>query len=510
MSTVERIISQDDLPPPHLNRLILLLAEHHGASIDVDIGDGASEIYEDDDDEDAPLDVEMQSAVRKARQQWKSVSEGLHAAVSHNVFTGKPLSVERFDAEFCQTCARYEVWSNSQKSPQAEKDRLVKQSRAEISGFNITRESIGDRIHQIMEDARKNLPTIAADAKSETSVDEDEPIEVFQPPLREGQPQTEEELRIAVEMGEAEDELMQHIQKLQVEHFNRFRRWIDVPYNFLDVKPKFGQQDEKQTDIISPSSNNSKSERAEAGATAAATRTRGANVSTANLEDMTVEDVRALLTELDIDEHASKFRRTTGKVLSALSKADIKERFQDDVEAADILWVALEARRDSRKDLQQTKTGQHVKALYDAIKQPQRAPTGSMDEVRRFEQDMAIAQTRSQLERGDLSAIKRSMNPDRPIRPSQQMDMNATLDTTIDEEDFATLTANYKAMVAQSFADSGSARAVPSGRGGRGRGGYGGRGATPSATVPCAAKTTAPPSSRRWDIVEYSDEEEDQ
>ena len=63
------------------------------------------------------------------------------------------------------------------------------------------------------------------------------------------------------------------------------------------------------------------------------------------LNQFSCDDVAALLNELRLGEHISAFRRTDGQLLEALSKDDLRYRFQGDNEAADVLWHFMDVHR---------------------------------------------------------------------------------------------------------------------------------------------------------------------
>lgn len=131
------------------------------------------------------------------------------------------VDVTMFSPAICRHRAAYALWrmQKERNAPAALRPQLPQCEGPAPSGHNVLQHSIHDEIERMMQQVRTQLPTIPTE--------DDENAEPL--PAVIAQAPTEEELRRSAEMGEAEDALLQQVQQLQLEFYNKFKRWVDVP-----------------------------------------------------------------------------------------------------------------------------------------------------------------------------------------------------------------------------------------------------------------------------------------
>jgi hypothetical protein len=419
----------------------------------------------------------------------QSVSDLLHCRNAIHV-----VDPHMYTPRVCQQRVRFLLWRHSQlRSKPTTSKKTTPASANKPTSTTTSRKSL----KELFDEVAKNLPTIASDSEDD---DDTKPMpEVF----RSGHDW--EAMDHALQSGEAADTQLQKWQDEEVEFYKKTGQW-----------------------------------------------------KTRNLEDLTKDDVAQLLDMLDLSEHKPGFKRSDGKLLRNMLKEDVIRRFGDDAEAADILWNHIEKAKvmfgtDEAVVAQrppataaapaptvpsQVKTSsvkqQNVPFTKPATQMPpemrevyESSRTSHTSEVAQKRKDLEAyeAWMRNQgafmdlMKTGDLSGMKRAMFPQRPERPSAnkhvdpedtwgeeqlrspgtnayyptttRLDMSAVdgvdLESAIKqlESTGAADTAPPRAPVAApTLSDSAQKRAVPA--------------------------SVAPKRSNRWDVVEYSDDEDGQ
>jgi hypothetical protein len=518
--------------PDFLDRFVVLLSHRHDA--DPEGGDDA----------------------------WERVAADVRAFIQTG-HLGSTDEIDAYDANLCRQRCRFAMWQLSKAAGERRAARraaraqrrpavspgavgpIVAESTADLvhpsdpkpSTFNVTRDSVAARVQQIMRDARARLPTTMEEGSeddSTTSADDSDgeqpgvgaaaasakkPLSVYVPPAGRGGAATEDDARRAAAAGAAEDELLQRVQQLQADYYAKHRRWVHL----APVAPR----------ATSPSKS-ANAEGTTAPTTKAATTTSAAAAAGAvPLARMTTADVASMLTQLNLVDYASRFRRTDGEMLAEMSHDDLRARFAPDAEAADVLWRHLKRiAADATSPLPvraATEERAAISAVYAAVASgsPAREARAPLAEAHSPNVDLA-----SQLRGGDLSALKRALTPGsntrpaRPTRPSavryedddEDIDRAAAAAAATDDADFGGVANAFLSDVGRS-APSASRHVDPmAGRGGRALGGRGGsspsmgRGAGNS-VEPSAARAVSGSqvSTRsRVAIIEYSDAEEEE
>ena len=353
------------------------------------------------------------------QEKWHLVAQAVQSVLLHphnedERLMLRHIEVSKFSAEVCHHRAAYLLWKAKRSEASAQRP----------STFNITRDSIADEIGLLYKSVKQNLPTISLDIDDSGHEEEIHQFAV----------KSEEDVRRDQRLAEAEDDFMRSVQELQTEFYAKHKKWVEVPIN------------------LSPSKSS-------------AAVSTAAVPAKARLEELDTNGVAQLLDELDVSEHKQSFRRTTGKLLAEISKADLRERFGGDKEAADILWAHIEKSRSAKSG-------------------GASAATPPRDAVKSAEQQQAERLFAAFRSPDPFASLKKAMNPDRPLRPSEQSG-----------EVFSTELERY------SKATAGAAPTAP---------------ATQQPTIgnkPAAQKATesSPPNrGNRWQVVEYDDDDEDE
>ena len=425
---------------------------------------------------------------------WNEVAHSLQSVLRHPSTEDQRIALRWIDTHHysgrvCRHRAQFILW-------RAKKNREQEEARglgAKPSGFNILTGSLKDEVEKLMADVRGRLPSAFANEDREDETNS--PIEIFQPP--------QELLEIDTNQAEAETAMLQQIQELQLEHYKKYHRWVEASFvtdSPQKPKPKQGGR----SGLVSED-----------------------QVEDMPLDECSVQHIADLLDHLGISEHKPKFRRTSGKLLLHLKKEDLRERFGEDFEAADILWAHIQDNKASAPSKNRntasrggSEASSTTRRFYDAMRQPSSELQASRSGLQAYERDQrAVPNEKSMqdaLSKGDLSAIKRAMNPNRPARPSAQQEF---YDYSTSEDDSA-MDAYGAAYMNSVNSDSTPAntpekrRPVPTGPSAA-TAGASLRAGAPAASQPKAvrvdpAKATAPPSrAGRWQIMEYDDDEED-
>jgi hypothetical protein len=536
--------------------------EDDDSDIDVMNADVADSSSDDGEEDPEVADTELQ------RLRWESVANGVRAAVaaydtarareralvdSRNDAAPSRRShhpsvelVASLSGPVCQQRGRYLIWRRAKQAEEAAEQRrrerqVLKASRKggkPVSTFNVARgDNLGSRIDQIMRDATKNLPTTlgrnqrygVADAcggssgsESDDDVDDvaaGEAVEIYQPPAH--CVMNEEDVARRAAMHQSEDELLQRVQRMQLDHYERFKRWIDVdPLDFeamVDAKAKLHVKSRlSSAGGRSPESNHnhngSSARRVGGGGKSQASVASSAKGEAAvSVEEYSVTDVALLCAELEID--AEPFRRTSGRILATLSMEDLRLRMPFAEEDDRLrLHAAVQARRGrsnaSRAASSASGLGGGARANVHDVYASAR---GGEHVSTMMAEATGASADRERLRRGlnadsdPLAALKRrldtmagskggaspagynSASARRPLRPSQMNDEDyeASMAAAADDDDditpvpAATKPRHTDPAVAAKKADAAA-----------------------------TAKTTAAPSrSGRWAIVEYSDDD---
>jgi hypothetical protein len=376
-------------------------------------------------------------------EQWHLVSLAVQSVLRHPHNDDERLmlqhiEVSKFNAEVCHHRAAYLLW---------------KAKRAEANGpsrFNITRDSLTRDIHLLYASVKQNLPSISADA-DDSALEE---VHTFAC-------KTEEDVRRDQMLAEAEDDFMRKVQDLQSEFYAKHKKWIDVPISLTPSKPD-----------------------ATAARQPAATSAHSSCGKLMTLEQLDTAGVAQLLVDLDIGEHKEQFRRTTGKLLAQIAKSDLRERFNGDKEAADILWAFIEKNRVAKSD------GPSSGSLEKVT--PSRAVAPKSVEAEQVEKLFAAFCSPD-----PFASLKRAMNPDRPLRPSDEVqpDFEMTEAETRAMED-TYIRATAQAQSAASSKPSGKVSAAkPT--------------TAAASSKPAVSESSAPLRSNRWQVVEYDDDEDE-
>jgi hypothetical protein len=323
------------------------------------------------------------------KEAWRLVSAGVQASLRHPVSDRERLELRHVDPHHftpavCHRRAAYLLWKL--KKQQAEAAASISEERGAHGGFDVTKHSIAEQVDEIFRQARMNLPTILQSSGADSS--EDEPTNDALK-VHEFNCKSSEDVQRDARIAEAEDELMRKVQELQVEFFDKHRRWVEVPIT------------------LSP------------------TKDRVSNEQPERILQMTATDVAEVLRSLGLADHLDKFKRTTGRVLLCLKRSELRDRFEDDVEAADVLWSWIEERRPakqaaadkmplappnlgkSRAEERDTHERQQVAAMFDMFRHVSAQQGHRLDDTREAQHYL-----------DPLSALKRAMNPHRPPRPS--------------------------------------------------------------------------------------------
>lgn len=442
------LLSLDTGFAPFVDNYIVILAGRHGAPIQV-----------------GPFPRQFQS-------QWHAVAVAVQESLRHPQTDEERLQLRHieanfFTAEVCHHRASYLLW-------RARKERS---QRKVVSSFDITRDSIGNEIAEIYQSAKDRLPSIRNDDSDDDDDGTVQSVHVFSN-------KTKEEVARDQKIAEAEDDLMRKIQELQVEFFDKHRKWVDAPVTFTpDVSPTKKRIASSPPGALEPENFCIE------------------NINRKLLIDIQPQDLAVVFDSLDISEHKDKFKRTTGRVLKTLSRKDLHERFVDDKEAADLLWAWIEERRCS--------------APSSKSSTPQkRAAPGSMEDAARQQVTAMLNMFRSANSTvpeptprylDPLANLKKAMNPNRPLRPSQMnyddeealAEMN---DCTADDEEMS-------AAFAKSTGRGGATTQATASKVDPRRGG------APPSSQPAAAsfkETAAPTRANRWQVVEYASDEDDE
>ncbi len=451
---------------------------------------------------------------------WNLVSAALQAQLRHPITDDERVALRwvdllHFTPAVCRHRSQYILWrSGKQRAERAEAKQQEKAGALQpVSQYNVLTNSLKAEVDQLMEEARKRLPSAfnhgGAGAQaflggdSDDDDDDSKPIEIFRPPAA---------MLVDPAQAEAEAQLLQRIQELQLDHYKKFKRWVEADISLMD----------------SPSKQPPHSAGA-AGTYATIGKNRSGLVSEDAIEDipieqLTIAQVGDLLDFLGISEHKPKFRRTSGKLLNALKKEDVRERFGEDFEGADILWTHLESNRAVSQGAGKPSAAMlSAKKLFDEYRNPTNTVGQRTTNLHAFEAQTAESRNRQRsveqyIANGDISALKRAMNPYRPARPSEKVeayDQSSTSeDDTYDsygkrylsavQSDTTPINTPEKArapVATTAAAASQRTAAAPASR------------TATAATAPstAASKTsTAPAATRgaRWQVQEYDDADE--
>lgn len=415
------------------------------------------------------------------REAWNQVSKGVCAALMHRgAFDSSerqelmhidPLS---FSPEVCHHRASYILWRSRREA--TGDARAIKQKP---SRFDVTRDSLSAEIHEIYESARSRLPTIDRDDDDEADEGVVEPIHIYAS-------KTADELARDQRIAEAEDELMRKIQELQVEFFGKHRKWVEVPLPTASGNASATSSPQPSPQKRLPA--------------AAVERTENfciANINRKMLVEITPEELAVVFDALDISEHKPAFKRTSGRVLRTLQRYELQERFGADREACDILWTWIQDRSSApaSKSSTPTKSSSSSHSNDDAAR---KQVSAMLDMFRKLSGAAAVPQP-AQHYLDPLANLKRAMNPNRPLRPSE-MDYEheeaeaARNDDGRDPTNIESAFTGAAQRALQMDPRRGAAPAASSNH------------KMPAAPAPAVA---APSRGNRWQIVEYSDEEEE-
>lgn len=140
------------------------------------------------------------------------------------------VEVDQFTPGVCQQRLRYVLWRSEQERKAAAKQSSVQQfikGAVAPSGFNVLEHDLKAEVDAIMAHARANLPSIdCGESKSETTDASSECPQIVQPPKN--MIMSEDEIRRQQQMGQDEEEMLQAVQELQLKHFSKYRKWVDV------------------------------------------------------------------------------------------------------------------------------------------------------------------------------------------------------------------------------------------------------------------------------------------
>ena len=428
---------------------------------------------------------------------WHQVSEALYRQISRPATSEERqyfLHVDPalFTASVCRLRCQYVLWK-------AKKQR----SDQKGNGFDVTKDSIGDVVAGLYSDAKLALPSTLVDDNDDS---EDDDVAV---PVHTFKMKTQEEAEKDAALARAEDDLLTKVAQLQHEHFMRHRRWVDVPENMLTTP--------SETTLKAIANTRAEEEAASSSTT---------SIQGKRLADFTVKDVATLLKSLDLEAFTANFKRTDGALLQQLSKADIRHRTDPDFEAADVLWARIQQEATPSNG---RGNGAAIMAAIGALSNPAasgvRASSSQLTSFERgisgaapvIKDNKAVRDDRAEAHADPFSAVKRSLNPSRPQRPSAtrydddeeeaeeilkayRQDLGDDLPNSITPKTAPTAASSPNKVVDTSSSKKASPIASPPAP--RGGGGSG------SAARP---ETSASNDRRagRWNIVEYSDDDAD-
>lgn len=443
-----------------------------------------------------------------------------HSQHSHRTVGGYAnIDFALFSARLCQQRVRYCVWRAKREADEAEAEvrsrRTAKKasSRPKPSGFNIVQgDSLTATVEAIMAKARESLPStnrskkVSSEKEEEiesSSEDENAPLEVFQP----SNFMTEEELAAHAEAQQAEDDLMQKVQELQVQHFQRFRKWIELGTGeATSPPPSIYYHNGVTLDDIAKQKQRQQKQEEEKLLSQQEFFRKFKTFSPSQLGDW--------LEEIGISQHSSRFQRTTGAILLSMSKGDIKERMHPDVEGADILWHHLERVKEGKPQ-----SDSAVARLYKATKAPTSDWQTQSEQLKRVEHEhqkasglgthSSVAAIEHQLAQGDLSGLKAALAnapaANRPLRPSQMTDAEQEAvalarygDQTLPDDDWNELAQKYQAQLVKKQQPGASSAPVPKKQQ-----------HTDPVNTGGGAAAAAAQRKDRWQVIEYSEDEEE-
>ncbi|KAG8348748.1 hypothetical protein TRVL_00440 [Trypanosoma vivax] len=222
-----------------IDQYILLLALRFGASLEVDVADEVEEL-----------------------EQWKNVALCVQDVLRHPKTEEercalRHVDVDNFNAHVCRGRAMYLQWESWRRIDGLSQDKAVgcHTQISSPSAFDITRDSLHDEVQRIYASARARLPstfssresaialanngdfldslratksdTMALAGSASESSSSAGDIEVVDVPLP-----SEEDARRNRVFAEARDALLTKVQEMQSEFFAKYRRWVDVPFDF--------------------------------------------------------------------------------------------------------------------------------------------------------------------------------------------------------------------------------------------------------------------------------------
>ncbi|SCU70706.1 uncharacterized protein TEOVI_000228000 [Trypanosoma equiperdum] len=239
-----------------IDNYILLLAERFGIPLSTEAPSERSGGDDVDDIDGSGLAKWEQVAecVREALSRPKTAEE--RQALLH-------VDVSMLDAKVCRGRLQYLIWQAERSVEGGVGERIKGKESPSFSVFNITRDSLRDKIQGIYASVRDRLPSTIAprrnhngnstgpavqsgsqgdkdvmdyDSDGDGSEGSLHVVDVVLP--------TEAEARRNRVVAEARDDLLSKIQKMQLDFFEKHRRWVDVPFDF-DTAPNDGSGPEE-------------------------------------------------------------------------------------------------------------------------------------------------------------------------------------------------------------------------------------------------------------------------
>lgn len=410
---------------------------------------------------------------------WRCVASAVQSALAHAQPTERAqlahVEALMFTPQICHHRASYVLWKARREAAQLPGP----------SGFNITRDSVGHEISEIYQHAKRMLPTIATE-DDETGDDDDavEPLHLFDA-------KTAEEVVRDQRIAEAEDDLMRKIQELQVEFFDKHRKWVDAP---TSLTPPATTPEKRAI------TNKKKSE----ATTLDAVNFCIENINRKLLIEVTAEELAVVLDSLDISEYKQAFRRTTGRVLKTLLRSELQERFGGDVESADLLWAWISERRQISAPSSKSSTPTKAATRDDVAK---KQVSAMLDMFRRVGGGDAVPQASSHY-LDPLANLKKAMNPHRPLRPSQ-VDYDHEESQAAADDDGLDPEGLDKPLVRRQAAKQEAPVALDPRRGAAALSSNKAAESSPQSHAAVSAASAAASRSNRWQVVEYDDDDDD-